>query len=323
MYQINNKQTNAKRHESMPYPRFTKVIIQYFISKNKSISMRNRLLMHSIKNDSVLGRLKFVSKNEDNQVYGMSIPDVMINKEIENSKAYQTYLAFLIGTIIPYKSRKGTKAAISPKKKGSFSIDDNIILDPEVALKLGKSIKKPTSVEESDESDSEPANRSTRKRRQADKLTQEKQLKPAYMSTNPSFRLMAQVKELDTYDVKDIDEEDYGSKEDDVILTSDEERTESNKETTESGKTNEDSDDEEEHNDDETQEEEHVHDDEYVPDDSKKHEDADEEMKEAKIAKEGKTNEVMDDVAQANVKKTNEEKVEIEQARNVQAIEKA
>ncbi|GJR96048.1 hypothetical protein Tco_0268222 [Tanacetum coccineum] len=182
---------------------------------------------------SVLGRLKFVSKNEDNQVYGMSIPDVMINKEIENYKAYQTYLAFLIGT---------TKV-------------------PNVSK--------------------------------------------------------------DTYEVKYMDEEDWGSEEDDVILISDEERTESKKETTKSGKTNKDLDDEEEHNDDETQKEEHVHDDEYVPDDSEKNEDTDEEMKEVKIAKEGKTNEVMDDVAQANVKKTDEEKVKIEQAGNVQAIEKA
>ncbi|GJV30698.1 hypothetical protein Tco_1387146 [Tanacetum coccineum] len=114
MFQIDNRQTSAARRTNMPYPRFTKEIIQHFISKDKSIFMRNRLFMHSIKHDSVLGQLKFVAKNEHSQVYGKMIPDVM----------------------------KGTKAANVSKKKDSFTADDNIITDdPNVALELGKSIK--------------------------------------------------------------------------------------------------------------------------------------------------------------------------------------
>ncbi|GJZ71303.1 hypothetical protein Tco_0635154 [Tanacetum coccineum] len=151
--------------------------------------MRNRLCMHSIKNDSVLGRLKFVAKNEDNQVYGMSILDVMLNNEIQNSKAYQTYLGFLTGAVNPKKARKGTKAVVTLKKKCSFTANDNIIPDPDVALELGKSISKTEakeheearkvhetherlitaktiSDEESNESDAEPARRPTGRRRQ-------------------------------------------------------------------------------------------------------------------------------------------------------------
>nr|GEU34428.1 hypothetical protein [Tanacetum cinerariifolium] len=75
MYQIDNIETNAKRRKRMPYPRFTKAIIQHFISKDKSISMRNKLFMHLIKYDSVLGTLRFVVKGEDNQVYRMLILD--------------------------------------------------------------------------------------------------------------------------------------------------------------------------------------------------------------------------------------------------------
>ncbi|GKC03743.1 hypothetical protein Tco_0995353, partial [Tanacetum coccineum] len=105
--------------------------------------MTNRLFMHSIMNDSVLGRLKFVAKNEDSQVYGKMILDVMVNDAIKNSTAYQTYRAFSTGAAIPKKARKGTKAANVPKKKDSFTADDNIITnDPEVALELGKSISK-------------------------------------------------------------------------------------------------------------------------------------------------------------------------------------
>nr|GEW85795.1 hypothetical protein [Tanacetum cinerariifolium] len=64
----------------MPYPGFIKVIIQYFILKHKSISKINELFMNSIKHDGVLGRLKFVGKHEDNQVYEIDTPNVSMKK---------------------------------------------------------------------------------------------------------------------------------------------------------------------------------------------------------------------------------------------------
>ncbi|GKC63197.1 hypothetical protein Tco_1095795 [Tanacetum coccineum] len=102
--------------------------------------MTNRLFMHSIMNDSVLGRLKFVAKNEDSQVYGKMILDVMVNDAIKNSTAYQTYRAFATGATIPKKAKKGTKAANVPKTKDSFTADHNIINDdPDVkAVKASK-----------------------------------------------------------------------------------------------------------------------------------------------------------------------------------------
>ncbi|GJW42224.1 hypothetical protein Tco_0071023 [Tanacetum coccineum] len=54
MYQIENRQSTVARRSNMPYPRFTKAIIQHFIFKDKTISMRNNLFMHEVKNDSVL-----------------------------------------------------------------------------------------------------------------------------------------------------------------------------------------------------------------------------------------------------------------------------
>ncbi|GKB23486.1 hypothetical protein Tco_0862887 [Tanacetum coccineum] len=95
----------------------------------KSISKRQGMFMNLIKHDDVLGRLKFVSKGEDNQVYGMSIPDVMVKDDIKKSKAYQTYLAIstrvvslktylAISTrvVILKKARKGIKTPATPKK---------------------------------------------------------------------------------------------------------------------------------------------------------------------------------------------------------------
>ncbi|GJR31530.1 hypothetical protein Tco_1107762 [Tanacetum coccineum] len=143
MYQIDNKQTTAARRSSMPYPKFTKVIIQHFISKDKTISMRNNLFMHGIKSDSVLGVLKFVSKYEDRQVYGKSIPDVMLSNKVMETNAYKTYLAFATGNVIPKKARKRTMAHITPLKESSLTVDDNIIPDdPDAAPELAKSISK-------------------------------------------------------------------------------------------------------------------------------------------------------------------------------------
>ncbi|GJR67471.1 hypothetical protein Tco_0013536 [Tanacetum coccineum] len=68
MFQINNKDSSAKRQENKPYPRFTKDIIQHFISKDRSISMSNRMFMHTVRDDNLLGTLKVVAKSEDTQV---------------------------------------------------------------------------------------------------------------------------------------------------------------------------------------------------------------------------------------------------------------
>ncbi|GJZ84672.1 hypothetical protein Tco_0650011 [Tanacetum coccineum] len=103
--------------------------------------MRNKLFMHTIKDDSVLEGLKFVSKNEDSHVYGKTIPDTMVSREIMETTAYKTYLAFSTGKAIPKKARKRTKTTTTPKKKSSLMADDNIFsedLDP--TLKLVKSI---------------------------------------------------------------------------------------------------------------------------------------------------------------------------------------
>ncbi|GKB58456.1 hypothetical protein Tco_0914642 [Tanacetum coccineum] len=49
---IDNK--DHKKQEKIYYPRFTKVIIHHFISKDTSIFMRNKICMHTVRDDSVL-----------------------------------------------------------------------------------------------------------------------------------------------------------------------------------------------------------------------------------------------------------------------------
>ncbi|GJT50213.1 retrovirus-related pol polyprotein from transposon TNT 1-94 [Tanacetum coccineum] len=67
MYQADNREISSARKEHMPYPRFTKVIINHFISKDKTMYIRNMINLHTVRDDSLLGTLKFVSKTEDCQ----------------------------------------------------------------------------------------------------------------------------------------------------------------------------------------------------------------------------------------------------------------
>nr|GEV05643.1 hypothetical protein [Tanacetum cinerariifolium] len=85
--------------------------------------MRYRINLHTARDDSLLGTLKYVSKTEEHQVYGALIPKEMLNEDILNSTTYQTYYAYVSGAKEP-KARKFKKppllklktVLVSPKK---------------------------------------------------------------------------------------------------------------------------------------------------------------------------------------------------------------
>ncbi|GKC49847.1 hypothetical protein Tco_1072592, partial [Tanacetum coccineum] len=120
----------------MPYPRFTKVIIDHFISKDNTISMRNRINLYTSRDDSLLGALKFVSKTEVCQKYGALISNGMINDDINQSQAYKTYIDYATGKVPPKKARNFKKPA-SPKLK-------TIPASPKEPTQKGKRVKRPT-----------------------------------------------------------------------------------------------------------------------------------------------------------------------------------
>ncbi|GJT68349.1 hypothetical protein Tco_1019829 [Tanacetum coccineum] len=116
MFQADNRDISYARKENMPYLRFTKVIINHFMSKDKTISIRIRINLYTIRDDSLLETLKYVSKIKDYQEYGALIPEHMINQSIKDSKEYKIYLAYATGAATPKKARKFKKPA-SPLKK--------------------------------------------------------------------------------------------------------------------------------------------------------------------------------------------------------------
>ncbi|GJZ07688.1 hypothetical protein Tco_0541481 [Tanacetum coccineum] len=89
LFQIENKE--AKKTNKMSYPRFTKIIIDYFMSKDQ---------------------------HEDTQVYGTILPKELTNQSMLESKAYKTYYAFASGEKTPKpKLKTKAKVAKSDKKK--------------------------------------------------------------------------------------------------------------------------------------------------------------------------------------------------------------
>ncbi|GJZ26100.1 hypothetical protein Tco_0570353 [Tanacetum coccineum] len=189
-YQIDYRQTSVKRRENMPYPRFTKVIIHYFLLKHKSIPKRYGSFINTIKDDGVLVPKKGRGKGKD-----------LMSK----------------------------KATSTSSKKGSISAEDNIIPNPDVALKLRTASDE---VSDEEELDNNP-------HAKVKELVLHLRF-PMSQRENPQ----TQVKELG------YDEE--------VIISSDDKRTESEREVDES-----ENDDEEVYKDDE------VHDDDKDADEEK------------------------------------------------------
>nr|GEU96954.1 hypothetical protein [Tanacetum cinerariifolium] len=99
--------------------------------------MRNRINLHTIRDDTLLDTLKFVSKTQDYHQYGALIPEEMINQDIKDSKSYKTYLAFATGQVTPKKERKFKKID-SPSKKLSPVLEEEPANKPKLAKKPTK-----------------------------------------------------------------------------------------------------------------------------------------------------------------------------------------
>nr|GEX86083.1 hypothetical protein [Tanacetum cinerariifolium] len=113
--------SKLRRREIMPYPKFTKIIINHFLSLNPSLLKEPSSGMHTIKDDGVISRLKFVRIGEDFQEYGRAIPNT-------------------IG-----KGSQGKKSVITPKPTSVEVFNES---DPELAKRQSGSIRKLTAKEQ-------------------------------------------------------------------------------------------------------------------------------------------------------------------------------
>nr|GFB26426.1 hypothetical protein [Tanacetum cinerariifolium] len=99
VYQVERK--NQKKSNEMYYPRFKKVIIHHFMSKDPSIPRRNKVNWHYVRDDFMFSTIKLVSRHQNTQQFGAQLPIELTNDEIRNSKAYKEYYAIATGEVAP------------------------------------------------------------------------------------------------------------------------------------------------------------------------------------------------------------------------------
>ncbi|GKD54155.1 hypothetical protein Tco_1287542 [Tanacetum coccineum] len=191
LFQVRNK--DAKKTNKMPYPRFTKIIIDYFMSKDQSISRRNKMFWHTARDDTMFTSMRFIFGHEDTQVYGTILPMKLTNQVMFESKAYQTYYAFASG-----------EKALKPKLKSKANV-----AKPNKKKQPAKKTKAKSLAVLSEVA-----------------LTEAEQLKLATKGSKKYFH-MSHASGLDSKDEDDNDDDDGDS--DDHNDDSDDERTESDR----------------------------------------------------------------------------------------------
>ncbi|GJS83416.1 hypothetical protein Tco_0749957 [Tanacetum coccineum] len=137
-YQIDHMKEKRSRRENMPYPRFTKIIINHLLKLHKSLTNLNYPHYHTIKDDGIVIWLKFVRIGEDYQEYGLCIPEIMLTEAINNLNPIRCSSKESKPEPEPVKRKTASQRVV--KKKVTISAADNIIPDLDVALELGKSI---------------------------------------------------------------------------------------------------------------------------------------------------------------------------------------
>ncbi|GJT01808.1 hypothetical protein Tco_0822977 [Tanacetum coccineum] len=88
VFQVENK--NSKKNNDMYYPRFTKVIVDYFMAKDQAIPRRNKMFWHYARDDFMFTTIRVISKHKDTQEYGAILPQHLTNQHVE-FEAFKDY----------------------------------------------------------------------------------------------------------------------------------------------------------------------------------------------------------------------------------------
>ncbi|GKC60245.1 hypothetical protein Tco_1087843 [Tanacetum coccineum] len=117
VYQVKNK--NSKKNNDMYYPRFTKVIVDYFMEKDQTIPRRNKMFCHYARDDLMFTTIRVISKHQDTQVYDAILPQHLTNQDMLESEAYKTYHTYATGekTLKQKSTKKKADSESSPKTK--------------------------------------------------------------------------------------------------------------------------------------------------------------------------------------------------------------
>nr|GEX61915.1 hypothetical protein [Tanacetum cinerariifolium] len=130
LFQAQVEHKDHKKSNEMYYPRFTKVIIHHFMSKDPFIPRRNKVNWHYVRDDHMFPTIKLVSKHQNMQQFGALLPIELTNEEIRNSNAYKEYYAVATGATPPkakasvWRTRSSSDTIITPPTAAADEGDD-------------------------------------------------------------------------------------------------------------------------------------------------------------------------------------------------------
>ncbi|GJW42530.1 hypothetical protein Tco_0071329 [Tanacetum coccineum] len=89
--QIVERSSRPSKMSKLLYTRFTKLIIDYLLSINKSIPCRSNSKLHSLQDDHPISKL--LNTTNGDYKFGMEVPKDMINDAIKKKVGYKYYMA--------------------------------------------------------------------------------------------------------------------------------------------------------------------------------------------------------------------------------------
>ncbi|GKA84511.1 hypothetical protein Tco_0806106 [Tanacetum coccineum] len=124
-FHLSSREQECQESNEMYYPRFTKVIVNFFMTKDQSIPRQNSVNWHYARDDHMFTTIKVISRHEDTQLYGAILPDDLANEAIKDLESYKEYYAIALGAeplktkaSVKKKQVKSDKAKTPPATKG-------------------------------------------------------------------------------------------------------------------------------------------------------------------------------------------------------------
>ncbi|GJX32233.1 hypothetical protein Tco_0242088 [Tanacetum coccineum] len=142
-FEIDHMKEKRSRRENMPFPRFTKIIINHFLKQHKSLSNLKYQYYHIIKDDGILKSYQMFIKYSTGQIPPKKSRGKCSQRKKIADDSQETIDVSEEYDPEPKLVKRKTASRRVVKKKVTIFVDDNIISDdPDVALELGKSISK-------------------------------------------------------------------------------------------------------------------------------------------------------------------------------------
>nr|GEZ91548.1 reverse transcriptase domain-containing protein [Tanacetum cinerariifolium] len=133
VYQVKHK--DAKKSNEIYYPRFTNVIVNFFMTKDQSIPRRNKVNWHFSMDDYMFTTIKLVFRHQNTQQYGAILPVGLTNEANRNFESYKDYYSIASGAEPP-KTKASAKDSRLQQRWINLSRRNNLLSHPKLKMKL-------------------------------------------------------------------------------------------------------------------------------------------------------------------------------------------